>query len=273
MRTERGPNDRGEWARERYGVGEYGRGEDRFGFGRHERERGTEGRYEDRGQWGTGSYYGRADYGIGLGGWREQGRAMMDSDRYRQDMPGMGTRGDYGMDDSRRRDMDYRDYRQTQSWGRDYGRSGMTTYGMRDQDMTTGRGPRSYTRSDDRIREDVCERLMESWMNSEDVDVRVESGEVTLTGLVDTRHEKRAIEDLTEMVLGVREVHNQLRVRGGLKGKLGMEHRTEEGRNVNAGIAGGVGSTPSSTNSERPPMARASAPGSNGTGGSGPVRS
>jgi BON domain len=75
-----------------------------------------------------------------------------------------------------------------------------------------GRGPRNYQRSDERIREEVNERLMRAWMDSSDVDVRVDNGEVTLHGFVDTRQEKRAIEDLAADVLGVKDVHNMLRV-------------------------------------------------------------
>lgn len=75
-----------------------------------------------------------------------------------------------------------------------------------------GRGPRSYQRSDDRIREDICERLMQAWMDADDVDVRVDKGEVTLTGTVKSRDEKRAIEDLAEDILGVKDVHNEIRV-------------------------------------------------------------
>ncbi|KFA92691.1 BON domain-containing protein [Archangium violaceum] len=75
-----------------------------------------------------------------------------------------------------------------------------------------GRGPRGYQRSDDRIREDICDRLMQAWMDADDVTVRVEKAEVTLTGTVKSRDEKRAIEDLAEDVLGVKEVNNELRV-------------------------------------------------------------
>ena len=76
----------------------------------------------------------------------------------------------------------------------------------------SGRGPKDYTRADERIREDVCERL--SWddeVDATEVSVRVESGEVTLEGTVETRHMKRRAEDLAEEVAGVVDVHNQLR--------------------------------------------------------------
>jgi hypothetical protein len=77
-----------------------------------------------------------------------------------------------------------------------------------------GRGPKGYQRSDDRISEDVCERLTaHGQIDASDVEVRAQGGEVTLTGFVDSREAKRAAEDAAEDVSGVREVHNQLRIR------------------------------------------------------------
>jgi osmotically-inducible protein OsmY len=77
-----------------------------------------------------------------------------------------------------------------------------------------GRGPRGYQRGDDRIREDVCDRLTDDpRIDAADVDVKVANGEVTLTGSVRTREEKRYSEDLVERITGVREVNNSLKVR------------------------------------------------------------
>jgi osmotically-inducible protein OsmY len=82
-----------------------------------------------------------------------------------------------------------------------------------------GRGPRGYTRSDERIREDVCDRLCEhGFVDASDIEVRVAGGEVTLVGFVRERNEKRIAEDAAEQVSGVREVNNQLRVRQGEQG-------------------------------------------------------
>ncbi|XXF75250.1 BON domain-containing protein [Myxococcaceae bacterium GXIMD 01537] len=75
-----------------------------------------------------------------------------------------------------------------------------------------GRAPKGYVRSDGRIHEDVCDRLMESRLDASDVEVKVENGEVTLTGTVRYRIEKRAIEDVAHGVPGVRDVHNRLRL-------------------------------------------------------------
>lgn len=68
-------------------------------------------------------------------------------------------------------------------------------------------------RSDARINEDVCDRLCDSGeVDATEVEVRVSDGEVTLSGSVSDRNQKRRAEDLIEKVSGVREVHNNLRV-------------------------------------------------------------
>jgi hypothetical protein len=76
------------------------------------------------------------------------------------------------------------------------------------------RGPKGYKRSDDRIREDVSDRLGENpWLNCSEVEVTVSNGEVTLTGSVNSRQEKFLIEEIADDVNGVSEVHNQVRVK------------------------------------------------------------
>lgn len=78
-----------------------------------------------------------------------------------------------------------------------------------------GRGPKGYVRSDDRIWEEVNERLeQDGEIDATEVTVRVSAGEVTLEGTVDDRRSKRLAEDLAESVRGVREVQNRLRVSG-----------------------------------------------------------
>jgi hypothetical protein len=62
-----------------------------------------------------------------------------------------------------------------------------------------GRGPRGYTRSDQRILEDVSDRLTEDWyIDASDIEVSVSNAEVTLAGSVDSRDDKRRAEDLAE---------------------------------------------------------------------------
>ncbi len=76
-----------------------------------------------------------------------------------------------------------------------------------------GIGPRGYRRSDERIREDVCERFaLHGQLDPSDVEVAVREGEVLLTGSVGSRAQKRLAEDIADHVLGVVEVQNHLRV-------------------------------------------------------------
>lgn len=77
-----------------------------------------------------------------------------------------------------------------------------------------GRAPRAYKRSDERIREEIYERLSNPHLgiDAEDVEVSVRNGVVTLTGTIETRYDKRSIEDVCDMVLGVRDVENRLRI-------------------------------------------------------------
>jgi osmotically-inducible protein OsmY len=94
-----------------------------------------------------------------------------------------------------------------------------TTYGegerWRERGFT-GRGPKGYQRSDGRINEDVCDRLVDApEVDASNIEVKVTNGEVTLSGTVDDRWQKRRAEDLAENISGVREVHNNLRVRRG----------------------------------------------------------
>lgn len=76
-----------------------------------------------------------------------------------------------------------------------------------------GRGPKNYTRSDERIAEDVNDRLADdAHIDASDIEVSVSSGEVTLSGAVSERFAKRHAEDIAERVSGVKHVQNNLRV-------------------------------------------------------------
>jgi hypothetical protein len=72
---------------------------------------------------------------------------------------------------------------------------------------------RHYQRSDERIREDIYDRLNDHQnIDSSDIRVGVSGGEVTLEGTVHARREKRLAEDVAESVSGVRDVQNRLKV-------------------------------------------------------------
>lgn len=113
-------------------------------------------------------------------------------------------------------------YGQEQGYGQaqgGYGPSGMGMGGHR------GRGPRGYQRSDDRIREMVNDALEDDdHVDASDIEVQVQGGEVTLTGTVGDRQQKRRAEEAIEHLRGVRDVHNQLRVQRSELGQGGRDH-------------------------------------------------
>ncbi|HEV7333291.1 MAG TPA: BON domain-containing protein [Flavisolibacter sp.] len=76
-----------------------------------------------------------------------------------------------------------------------------------------GKGPKDYQRSEQRIREDVCDRLSDDdRIDASNVQVQIQNNEVILTGTVRSKEEKRRAEDLVESISGVRHVENRLRV-------------------------------------------------------------
>ncbi len=123
------------------------------------------------------------------------------------------------------------------------------TGGMGRVGQFTGRGPRGYQRSDDRIREEVCEILTRHGeIDASEIDIDVNNGEVTLTGTVDDRYQKRLAEDIVEQVSGVRDVQNQIRVQqradigemptSGRSRSLGTTERTSGGGTATGGTSG-----------------------------------
>jgi osmotically-inducible protein OsmY len=187
--------------------GEYGRGYGRENY-RGEYERGF-GSAEDQ--------YRRSSQGY-TGGGREYGRSSYES-RPESGYGSYGQRGymgnrDYdrysGYDPEYRRGDEYSEYGTESSYTMPY-------WSYSEVWMVpgphTGRGPSGWRRSDDRISEDVNERLQRhGQIDASSIIVGVKEGEVTLSGSVNSRLEKRMAEDVAESCSGVREVHNNLRV-------------------------------------------------------------
>jgi len=94
-----------------------------------------------------------------------------------------------------------------------------------------GSTPKGYTRSDDRIRDDVCEMLYRAHdIDVSNVSVESKSGTITLEGTVSDRRMKHRIEDLCEHCIGVNDVDNRIRVvREASSGFLTDRGRNESG--------------------------------------------
>jgi osmotically-inducible protein OsmY len=78
------------------------------------------------------------------------------------------------------------------------------------------KGPKNYARSDERIREVICECLIQDMtLDVSDVTIDVQKGCVTLNGTVPDRHMKYCIEDIVDKCWGVQEIENDLHIRPG----------------------------------------------------------
>ena len=77
-----------------------------------------------------------------------------------------------------------------------------------------GIGPKGYRRSDDRITEEINDRLTyDDDIDATEITVSVDKGEVTLSGTVKSRSEKRRAEDIAQDLVGVTHLQNNLRVK------------------------------------------------------------
>lgn len=137
-------------------------------------------------------------------------------DPYVDHARGMGTRDyAYGQDGAQH---DARDAEQIHRHGRAVGERGYgPEYQGRDgyggaERAPVGKGPKNYVRSDERMREEICERLSAQPYDWSDVEVHVSDGEATLTGTVRTREIKYVGERIAEGVRGIRDVMNQIRL-------------------------------------------------------------
>lgn len=218
------PSYRDEGGRQRHGFGANRYEEMSRGFGGRAFE---DTRFEERGRdddWSTPYRRGRQEDDFGAG----QRHASYGSDRDRQFM---------------------QDDRYGQTSNRSWGTSGLQS----EQRSQVGKGPKNYKRSDDRIREEVCDRLTDDRMlDASEITVEVKDGDVTLSGTVASRDDKRRAEDLAERCSGVNDVTNQLRTRP--QGQTGTRSG-ESGSTENAGSS--QASTATGSTSTKNPRATA----------------
>jgi hypothetical protein len=103
-------------------------------------------------------------------------------------------------------------------------------------------GPKGYQRSDERLKEDICERLMMSHhIDSSDVTVEVRGARVALEGTVPSRYMKHAIEDLVDACPGVQDIDNRVRVANPLMSQGQSQSLTGSGAGVGSGSGTGMG--------------------------------
>lgn len=149
---------------------------------------------------GSGAYeYGNTGYSQGRQGYGRDRDQDLGQGGYGQ--PGLGQ-GGYGQYGSRDDDQRYR-------------RQGYGESGMRTQGQFRGRGPKGYSRSDERMTEDLNERLTDDpLLDASEISVEIKDGVATLQGTVDSRWMKHRAEDIADACSGVQDVRNEIRVAG-----------------------------------------------------------
>lgn len=147
----------------------------------------------------SGDYdtYGRSRYGAQSGYGRDYGDAQSHQRGYGQDFRERFAEERYGREPDFGYGFDQSPYK-------------------RETGRFRGVGPKGYERSDERLREIICERLTdEPSVDASEVSLEVKDKVVKLSGFVSDRQTKFTIEDLVERCGGVKDIDNQLRVKRG----------------------------------------------------------
>lgn len=136
-----------------------------------------------------------------------------DHSRFQGDYSMRNNRGEGRSFDDQPSQHQDREYSRDQSYG-SWRTEPSSQNAGEDRRSFTGRGPKGYKRSDERIEDEVNDALtQDSATDASDIQVSVSDGEVTLKGTVENRNMKRSAEDCIESLSGVTQVHNQLRVK------------------------------------------------------------
>jgi len=227
------------------------------------------------GQMNRGSSdYDRGGYGQGSSNFRQG-----NYDRYgSQDYGRFNRSQDYGR--SRDWDNDFRNDRNDRNWWDRTKDEVASWFGDDDAERRRrmderregnyrGKGPKNYTRSSDRIKEDVNDRLSDAWdIDASDIDVSIEGNEVTLSGTVSSKQQKRRAEDIAESVSGVHNVQNNLRVKQNEFNQQG-DWNNRGSYSSGSSYSGSNTSTGSTSSGSTSGTTSGSTTGSSGTGTSG----
>lgn len=116
-----------------------------------------------------------------------------------------------------------------------------------------GQGPKGYTRSDERIREDICERLMQHGdIDASELSIDVKDGTVILSGRVEERWMKHQAEDIADQCSGVLDVRNEVRVSASDAGSAASSSSAPSSGRSPAASSGNRGRTASAGNASAP---------------------
>lgn len=102
------------------------------------------------------------------------------------------------------------DYDQNRGYGQVYGNA---TVAQKPSRNFRGKGPRNYQRSDERILEDIYDRISGAWsLDASEVEIEVRNGVVQMSGRVADRSVRHRLEDIAEGILGVMSIENRISI-------------------------------------------------------------
>jgi osmotically-inducible protein OsmY len=128
----------------------------------------------------------------------------------------------------------------SRNYAQSYGQSNDQNYRSASGSQSfRGRGPQGYQRSDERLKEMICERLTDDPnIDASNVTIDVTSQIVKLSGTVDDRSTKYEIEELVERMGGVKDIDNQLRVQSSRSGSQFGSQQSSTSQSASPGTTG-----------------------------------
>jgi osmotically-inducible protein OsmY len=257
-------------------MGRWPRNEDRENYGQQDYSFGNQGRssFGNAGGYGGDEYwrednFGNPSYGSsqsypGRPGGPNSGRGQQWSGSNRQSY----GQSDYGSQQrySQQGGFGQPDYSQSRggpssgyypqeyssvgNWGSAAGAGRYQSQGA--QQNFRGSMPKGYARSDERIKEDICERLTEDpYIDASEITIEVTAGVVTLEGVIEDRSQKHRAEDLVDATSGVKDVHNRLNVSRRSESSTGSQFGGSTSQSTQANQTGQTKTTAGSTSTTK----------------------
>ncbi|HEX7879232.1 MAG TPA: BON domain-containing protein [Candidatus Eisenbacteria bacterium] len=205
--------------------------------------------FDDRGDYSPMNRYGQ-DFGRqsfeGFG--QSRNRQFQNQGQYGQSgqgQYGQSGQGQYGQSGSSGQygQSGQGQYGQHGNQGSRFGQPMSGEYGSSQGSMDrshAGVGPKNYKRSDERIKEDLCEMFSANpWLDASNTEVEVKQGVVTLTGTVGDRRMRQMMEDIADGVPGVKDVECQIKLETKTKaGAMGTGEKSGEKDKEKGGNSG-----------------------------------
>ncbi len=201
----------------------------------HQRQAGS---WNDRGSWDARSNWNRSQGNQWNDNSRwypeDEWRNMQDQDTWNSSFQSKGRGEGYSTNEY---------YNRTRQQDR-HGSASYYSNEQQNRGIHKGKGPKGYKRSDERILDDINDRLTDDdYVDASNIEVSVSDSEVVLTGTVSSREDKRRAEDIADSASGVRNVENRLRISQDQASKMSVQDTGSVDRQSANGQTNATGET------------------------------